>query len=73
MTKLVVWGPHDVAVHVRLGDILHGYHAAYRPLPMTFYRSFYRGRGGGRVGGVLNVIPLPMCLGFDTLEGRGAR
>lgn len=33
-----VWGPHDVAVHVRLGDILHGYHAAYRPLPMSFYR-----------------------------------
>lgn len=31
--------PHDVAIHVRLGDILWGAHAAYRPLPMSFYRS----------------------------------
>jgi hypothetical protein len=28
----------DVAVHVRLGDILWGHHCAYRPLPMSFYR-----------------------------------
>jgi hypothetical protein len=32
------WEPRDVAIHVRLGDILHGHHAAYRPLPMSFYR-----------------------------------
>jgi hypothetical protein len=28
-----------VAIHVRLGDILWGTHAAYRPLPMSFYRK----------------------------------
>lgn len=27
----------DVAIHVRLGDILWGHHCAYRPLPMSFY------------------------------------
>jgi hypothetical protein len=32
------WGPNDVAIHVRLGDILHAHHAAYRPLPLSFYR-----------------------------------
>ena len=34
---LPAWGPRDVAIHVRLGDILWGHHAAYRPLPMAFY------------------------------------
>lgn len=33
------WRPQDVAVHVRVGDILWGHHAAYRPLPVSFYRS----------------------------------
>ena len=33
-----VWGPSDVAIHVRLGDILNCHHAAYRPLPMSFYK-----------------------------------
>jgi hypothetical protein len=33
------WGPADVAVHVRVGDILWGHHAAYRPLPLSFYRA----------------------------------
>ena len=35
----VEWGARDVAVHVRLGDILWGHHAAYRPLPLSFYRN----------------------------------
>lgn len=33
------WGPRDVAVHIRVGDILWGHHTAYRPLPMSFYQS----------------------------------
>jgi len=33
------WSPRDVAVHVRLGDILWGHHCAYRPLPVSFYRA----------------------------------
>jgi len=33
------WAPGDVAVHVRAGDILWGHHAAYRPLPVSFYRA----------------------------------
>lgn len=33
------WQPNDVAIHVRLGDILWGHHAAYRPLPCSFYRE----------------------------------
>jgi Glycosyl transferase family 11 len=28
---------NDVAIHVRLGDILWGHHCAYRPLPVSFY------------------------------------
>lgn len=31
--------PDDVVMHVRLGDILTGWHAAYRPLPLSFYRA----------------------------------
>jgi len=27
----------DIVIHVRLGDILWGHHAAYRPLPISFY------------------------------------
>ena len=34
-----LWGPRDVAIHVRVGDILWGHHAAYRPLPLSFYRA----------------------------------
>ena len=33
------WRPQDVAVHVRVGDIMWGHHAAYRPLPVSFYRN----------------------------------
>jgi len=33
------WGDLDVAVHIRLGDILWGHHTSYRPLPLSFYRS----------------------------------
>jgi hypothetical protein len=29
----------DIVIHIRLGDILWGHHAAYRPLPITFYLS----------------------------------
>lgn len=36
------WGPRDVAIHVRVGDILWGHHPAYRPLPMSFYRAALR-------------------------------
>jgi hypothetical protein len=32
-------GGDDLSIHVRLGDILWGAHAAYRPLPMSFYRA----------------------------------
>jgi len=27
----------EIVIHVRLGDILWGHHAAYRPLPISFY------------------------------------
>jgi len=33
------WGADDVAIHVRSGDILWGHHAAYSPLPLSFYRA----------------------------------
>jgi len=32
-------GPHDIVAHVRLGDIVSGLHASYRPLPYLFYRE----------------------------------
>ncbi len=32
-------GDHDVVAHVRLGDIVSGLHASYRPLPYLFYRE----------------------------------
>ena len=35
-------GPHDVAVHLRVGDIIWGIHSAYRPLPMSFYSTALR-------------------------------
>ena len=54
---LRTWAPSDVVLHVRLGDILWGHHAAYRPLPFSFYRaalhaiaSRLRGTGGGDAG-----------------------
>lgn len=41
------WRKSDVAIHVRLGDILWGHHAAYRPLPMSFYRAALGALPGG--------------------------
>ena len=38
----IAWAPTDVAVHVRLGDIVWGHHAAYRPLPMSYYAAALR-------------------------------
>ena len=40
--EVLSWGPRDVAIHVRVGDILWGHHPAYRPLPMSFYRAALR-------------------------------
>lgn len=36
---IVQFEPTDICIHVRLGDILWGAHASYRPLPMSFYRQ----------------------------------
>jgi hypothetical protein len=46
------FGPADVAIHVRLGDILWGHHAAYRPLPASFYRGALHAIGARLVAGV---------------------
>jgi hypothetical protein len=37
-SPLLSFGPRDVALHVRVGDIAWGVHAAYAPLPHSFYR-----------------------------------
>jgi hypothetical protein len=46
------WQPNDVAIHVRLGDILWGHHCAYRPLPVSFFvaalQTVSQRLGGGR-------------------------
>lgn len=58
------WGPCDVAIHLRLGDILWGHHVAYRPLPCSYYRQALtviaqrlgkEGRSIGRVGLVVET------------------
>lgn len=66
------WQPNDVAVHVRLGDIFHGVHAAYRPLPLSFYKQalqavadrLQRGKGAGAGAASL---PAPAVLGRIVL------
>ena len=38
-SPMLAFNPTDICIHVRLGDILWGAHAAYRPLPMSYYRQ----------------------------------
>jgi hypothetical protein len=57
------WDPADVAIHVRVGDILWGHHAAYRPLPMSFYRAALAAvaarRGGAPLGRAVLIAEAP--------------
>jgi hypothetical protein len=55
------WGPSDVAVHVRAGDILWGHHAAYRPLPLSFYRD------------ALHIAAARLAAGAAADDARGDR
>jgi hypothetical protein len=68
------WRPGDVAVHVRVGDILWGHHAAYRPLPMEFYwgalRSIAARQGGAAGGGRLGRVVL-LAEGSSSSGGSG--
>eukprot|EP01138_Halocafeteria_seosinensis_P007415 gb/GECG01007580.1/.p1 GENE.gb/GECG01007580.1/~~gb/GECG01007580.1/.p1 ORF type:complete len:478 (+),score=37.43 gb/GECG01007580.1/:1-1434(+) len=38
-SKVPQFDKSELVIHVRLGDILWGHHAAYRPLPFSFYRE----------------------------------
>jgi hypothetical protein len=59
------WGPCDVAIHLRLGDILWGHHVAYRPLPCSYFRQALTaiaqrlGREGRSIGRVGLVVETP--------------
>ena len=74
------WQPRDVAIHLRVGDIIWGHHAAYRPLPMGFYAPVLR-RLAERVGGAVAVSPsVDGCEGekltyplTGTADGSGRR
>ena len=50
------WSCTDVAVHLRLGDILWGHHAAYRPLPLSFYAAALRAVERRRAARVRRVV-----------------
>lgn len=67
------WQPNDVAIHVRLGDILWGHHCAYRPLPVSFFvaalQAVAQRLGGGRTDG---SVPWQRRLGRVVLVTEDA-
>jgi hypothetical protein len=65
---LLDFGPADVAIHVRLGDILWGHHAAYRPLPMSFYRAALHA-----IGARLVSPPAPGVPAVPAVDEAAAR
>ena len=51
-------GASDIVAHVRLGDIVSGMHASYRPLPFLYYREAVRAVIAAQGGAMPNQVLL---------------
>jgi hypothetical protein len=70
---VLMWQPNDVAIHVRLGDILWGHHCAYRPLPVSFFVAALQAVAQRLDGGRTNAsVPWQRRLGRVVLVTEDA-